>query len=353
MNRRNFLHPRRLAHAAGQAAGLLDELTPAEAAAPIRDAALVRYSRRAMATSFEVLLPFGMPAARAAAEAALDAIDTLEDQLTVYREQSEISRLNRRAYRETVAVEANLFELLTLAQRISAATDGAFDITAGALVKAWGFVRGPRRVPPEAVLAEVLQRIGMKYVALDGEQRAVRFLCSGLEINLGSIGKGYALDRAARLLQSQWKVSSALLHGGHSSVYAIGSQPGEARGWPVGISHPWRAASRLAIVWLRDRALGTSAASFQHLEWQGRKLGHILDPRTGWPAEGMASASALAPTAAEADALATAFFILGVEKARQYCEAHPGIGAILLPEGPDRQPVVCGIPPAEYSLEVI
>ena len=100
---------------------------------------------------------------------------------------------------------------------------------------------------------------------------------------------------------------------------------------------------------LRDQALGTSAATFRHLEYNGRKLGHILDPRTGWPAEGMATVSVVAPTAAEADALATAFYILGVDEARAYCDTHPGIGAVLLPEGA-RRPIVCGLTAPQVTL---
>src|SRR5262249_14969420 len=161
--------------------------------------------------------------------------------------------------------------------------------SAGALIKAWGFYRGPRRVPPEPERRSVLGRVGMRHVVLDPEQRTVRYLRNGLEINLGSIGKGYALDRAARLLREHWNVTAGLLHGGHSSVYAIGSEPGRADGWGVGLRHPWDPARRLAVVRLRDRALGTSAATFQYLEYNGRKLGHLLDPRSGWPAEGMAS----------------------------------------------------------------
>src|SRR5262249_42587733 len=163
------------------------------------------------------------------------------------------------------------------------------------------------------------QRVGMRHVVLDPEQRKVRFLKPGLEINLGSIGKGYALDRAAERLRRQGDLPSALLHGGQSSVYAIGTEPGEARGWAVGLQHPWSPGQQVAVVRLNDRALGTSAATFQHLEHNGRKLGHILAPRTGWPAVGLASASVVATTAAQADALATAFFILGVEQARAYC----------------------------------
>jgi thiamine biosynthesis lipoprotein len=182
----------------------------------------------------------------------------------------------------------------------------------------------------------------MGHVCLDAERRAVRYLRPGLEINLGSIGKGYALDRAAAVLREGWNLSAGLLHGGHSSVYAVGTEPGGDRGWLVGITHPWDTARRIAAVRLRDQALGTSAATFRHLEYNGRKLGHILDPRAGWPAEGMDLASVVAPTAAEADALATAFYILGVEKARAYCDTHPEVGAVLLPQGADA-PVFVGL----------
>jgi thiamine biosynthesis lipoprotein len=165
----------------------------------------------------------------------------------------------------------------------------------------------------------------------------------GLEINLGSIGKGYALDRAAALLRQRWGLSAVLLHGGRSSVHAVGTEPGDERGWAVALAHPWKTGQQLALLRLRDLALGTSAATFRHLEYQGRKLSHILDPRTGWPTEGLASASVVAPTAALADALSTAFFVMGIEKARDYCDAHPEIGAVLLPEGDAAKPVFLGL----------
>ncbi len=368
MHRREFLSARQVARFAGHALGAAQEVQSAIAESSSNEFALLRFARRAMATQFEVLLPFGADQALAKADEALNEIDRLEDQLSVYRADSELSRLNRRAAdavcrsaRGTyvgpasragpaVPVEAGLFDLLRLAARVSRETEGAFDITAGALIKTWGFYRGPRRVPTKDERFAALERVGMRHVVLDPAERTVRYLRSGLEINLGSIGKGYALDRAAELLRSRWNVQTALLHGGQSSFYAIGSEPGTARGWSVGIRHPWIEGSRLAIVHLQDRALGTSAATYQHLEWQGRKLGHILDPRTGWPAENLASATAIAPTAAEADALATAFYILGADKTRAYCASHPGIGAILLPPGESAKPVPFGLAPDEFSL---
>jgi thiamine biosynthesis lipoprotein len=303
-----------------------------------------------MATTFEVVMPCGTPFAAEAGEDALDEIDRLEAQLTVYRDDSEVSRLNRHAPLSWIPVEDGLFELLGQSARLSEQTAGAFDISVGALIKAWGFYRRRGRVPSEEERAEVLPRCGMQHVKLDAEGRAVHYDVAGLEINLGSIGKGYALDRAARLMRDRWAVRCGMLHGGHSSVLALGSEPGQRRGWAVGVRHPWERERRLAVVWLRDRALATSAATFQHLMYNGRKLGHILDPRTGWPAEGVASATVLAPTAAEADALATAFYILGVEGATAFCAAHPDVGALLLPAGEDARPVVLGLSPAEVDI---
>jgi len=314
-------------------------------APPAKEISLLRCARRAMATVFEVLLPYGPADAQAAAEDALDLIDRLEAQLTVYRSTSEVSRLNRLAELASVPVETGLFDLLAFAARLSEATGGAFDITAGPLIKAWGFYRRQGRVPGPDELAAALGRVGMSHVELNSERRTVRFRRRGTEVNLGSIGKGYALDRAAVQLWDGWGVRSALLHGGTSSVLAIGTPPGEARGWAVGIKQPWEPTRRLATVRLRGRALATSAATYQNFEYNGRTLGHLLDPRTGRPAEGVALATAFAPTAAEADALATAFYILGVEATRRYCEAHPDVSAVILPDGPDAELEVINLPP--------
>lgn len=306
-----------------------------------------------MATNFEIILPFGTPDSARMGEEAFDLLDRLEEQMTAYRDSSEISRLNRRAFAGAVRVERRLFGLLELAAQIHRETEGAFDITAGALIKAWGFFKGPRRVPSDEERETVRQRVGMDKVTLDAERHTVRFHQPGVEINLGSIGKGYALDRMARLLRgvSHSDKLPMLLQGGTSSVYARGCPADEENGWRVAILHPWDRSRRMARVWLRDRALGTSAATHQHLEYNGKKLGHVLDPRTGWPASGIASVSVLAPSAAEADALSTAFYVGGIELAQRYCAAHPGIAAILLPEGEESKPIVLGL--ASHEIEIL
>jgi thiamine biosynthesis lipoprotein len=339
MYRRDFLDS---ACSAGRLLGpWLDLPTPLAQSTP--QVSLLRFSRRAMATTFEILFSFDQRGATDLAEAAFELIDELEAQLTVYGDDSEVSRLNARAASEPIAVEARLFQLLVEADRLTRESGGAFDVTAGPLIKAWGFFRRQGRVPTPTERQATLDRVGMRHVELKPEAKTVHFRKPGMEINLGSIGKGYALDRCAELLRSHGLVN-ALLHAGGSSVLAIGSQPGTS-GWPVGIRHPWDESRRLGVVHLRDRAIGTSAATFQHFEYNKRKLGHLLDPRTGRPAEGIASASAVAGSAAEADALATAFFVLGLEKARLFCQTHSGVGAVLLPEGDGAIATAIGLTP--------
>ena len=323
MDRRRFL--------SRDSAGVL--LVPAEPEAPAGELTLVRVSRRAMATRFEVALPLGTPFAVEAAEDALDLIDDLEAQLTVYRDDSEVSRLNAAAADGPVAVEPRLFELLVRAAHIARETAGAFDAATGAIVKAWGFFKRDGRVPSPAERADALAKSGTRHVAFDPDARTVKFRRRGLEFNLGGIGKGYALDRAAELLREKWGVRSALLHGGGSSVYAIGTPPGDLRGWPVSLRHPWDDAATLGTVRLTDQGFGTSAATFQFFEYKGEKLGHLLDPRLGWPATGTASASAIAPTAADADAYSTAFFVLGQEASAAFCRSRPQLTALVLPDG--------------------
>jgi len=312
--------------------------------APPAGYALIRVSRRAMATTFEVALPYGTRDAIPAAEAALDLIDELEDQLTVYRDHSEVSRLNAPG---AGIVESQLFELLSRCAGWTRETDGAFDIATGTLIKAWGFYRREGRIPTAREQADAMSRTGMRHVVLSAESRAVKFRAAGLELNLGAVGKGYALDRAAELLRREWGVRSALLHGGGSSVLAIGTPPDDLRGWPVRLRHPTLDRS-LGTIYLNDRGLGTSAATFQFFEYNGRKYGHVLDPRTGRPAEGVATASATAPTAAEADAMSTAAFVAGPALADRLTRTRPSLGTIVLADDA-AAPQVFYLAPDEYA----
>jgi thiamine biosynthesis lipoprotein len=187
-------------------------------------------------------------------------------------------------------------------------------------------------LPEQREIDEALQCVGAQWLELDPVASTVRFRKHGVEIDLGGIGKGYALDRCAEHL-ARAGVCDYVIHGGHSSVLARGSRLGRAAddpGWTVAVRRPLRADQRLAEIRLRNRALGTSGSGNQFFYHQGRRYGHVLDPRTGWPAEGVLSCTVLAPTAAAADALSTAFFVMGVDAVREYCRGRDELAALMV-----------------------
>ena len=286
-------------------------------------------ARRAMNCDFSITFPDYVRGGADAGYAALDEVDRLEEKLSVYLEDSEVSRVNREAADAPVTVDAEVYSLLRAALRLSVATGGAFDAASGALVKAWGFYRGPKRVPTDDERHAALRMSGSKYVKLDDSRREVAFLRGGVEFNLGSIGKGYAIDRALALTRAR----SALMQGGQSSLRAVGTPAGQPRGWAVDIRHPLDSNRTVARVWLRNQALGTSAAANQFFLCDGKRYGHILDPRTGWPARSLLGASVIARTATDADALSTAFFVLGLEATRGFLRTRPEITAVLVVPG--------------------
>jgi thiamine biosynthesis lipoprotein len=173
----------------------------------------------------------------------------------------------------------------------------------------------------------------------------------GVELHLGAIGKGYAVDRIGQMLLERG-VENCLVHGGKSSVRAHGTHAGHD-GWPIGLMNPLLPDRPFLTLLLKDAALGTSGTAVQGFRHAGQRYGHILDPRTGWPAESLLSVSVVAPDAALADALSTAFFVLGVENALRCCDNFRQVGAILFPvpqDGRTLQPVVHNIPPERLFL---
>jgi FAD:protein FMN transferase len=296
----------------------------------------VRVHRQAMACRFEVTLAEEDAAHVAAARRALDEADRIEDALSVFRDSSEVMRVNREGADGPVAVGETLFSLLRRCQELHADVEGAFDPTSAPLSRSWGFLARAGRLPGAEDIAAALALVGLDKVELNPESRTVRFRLSGMALNFGGIGKGYALDRMAGLLRGQG-VPRALLSAGGSSVLALGGGPG----FRVDVRSP---TTNAVIVRLRiqEAALGTSGAGEQFFETGGRRYGHVLDPRSGWPVAGVLSASAAAPSAADADALSTAFLVGGPGLAERYCAAHPGTLALLMLEAEPARPLVFG-----------
>ncbi len=285
-----------------------------------------------MACQFEVLFNAGRPIhAGDAAMAALDRIESLEQMLSVYIPESEVSRLNAVADRSTQPISNDVFELLRIGVDVFHKTDGAFDITAASLSEVWGFARRQGGMPTTDQIEAALARVGTPYLAVDELAKTLSYSRPGLKMNSGGIGKGYALDRASQILREQG-VADFLVHGGKSSLIAAGDRHDLdlQSGWRIAITHPEQPRIRLGELTLHDVAAGTSGPANQFFYYNGVRYGHIIDPRTGWPASGMLSVTVLHPSAAYADALATVLYVLGIENAIRYCETNQDTGMIAI-----------------------
>ena len=296
-------------------------------------------NRPAMACRFEVTLPISDRTGTNVARNALAQADSHEQQLTIFRETSEASYINRTAASRPVPVEPSLFALLLLSQKLCIETEGAFDITSSPLSDCWGFLRRQGRVPEPAEIEEARALVGAGRLLLDPESRTIQFERPGVRINFGAIGKGCALDRIASTMEP--RIRTALLSAGSSSIRAIGSGDRGHAGWSVGVRHPRQKNRRLAVLRIRDCGMATSGGEEQFFEYGGKRYGHIIDPRSGQPAETVNSVTVVAQSAAVADGLATAFYVGGIELAERYCSTHPGVLSLILERGAER-PVVFG-----------
>ena len=305
------------------AAGLISR------AAPRRDATLFSESRQAMGTTFELhLYAADEVRAKELFEAAFDEIERVETALSNYRPSSELSRINSQAASAPVTTDPEVFGLLERAFWYSRRSDGAFDMTVGRLMKAWGFFRGSGRLPSDEELARVREQTGWRRVHLDPARRSVRFLAPGLELDPGGIGKGYALDRVATLLRENG-VRAALLTSGSSSIYALGAPPGKP-GWTVRVPDPLDRARTLSQVVLKDQSLSTSGNYEKFFRVGGRIYCHIMDPRTGRPVEGVLQTTVIAPEATDSDALSTTVFVLGPERGARVLAEVPGSAGLVV-----------------------
>jgi FAD:protein FMN transferase len=307
-------------------------LAPASATASGDAPRLYYEARPAMGTTFEIYLyADGDEEASEAFEIAFDEIDRVEAALSNYRSTSELSRINAAAAARPVVTDPEVFGLLALSLEYGRRSGGAFDVTVGRLMKAWGFFRGRGAFPSADELESARGETGWRKVALDPSTRSVRFL-GPVELDLGGIGKGYAIDRAAERLR-EGGVRSALVGSGTSSFYAIGAPPGRP-GWIVHVPDPSDRSRSLASVILRDRSISTSGSYEKFFHLDGRTYCHIMDPRSGRPVEGMAQTTVVAPAATDSDALSTALFVLGPEAGSRLLDEQSG--ALFVTDRPAR-----------------
>jgi thiamine biosynthesis lipoprotein len=278
------------------------------------------FSHNAMATVFEIIIVHGDDRyAQQAATAAFGELDKIEQQLSRFVENSDICRINNLPANLPLQLGLETFECLQLCICLSNQTGGAFDVTVGSLMECWLNEDKTLRLPCVEGLEQARQHTGMHLVKLDETKHTVELLTSPIRIDLGGIGKGYAVDRMAELLRD-WSIDTALINGGCSSVLALGS-PGNTKGWHLTLSNPANHKQILTNLYLKDRAVSGSGLL---------KGPHTINPITGQPVKGKTNAWACAPTAATADALSTAFMVMPADQIEQYCSSHPDIMAMVV-----------------------
>jgi FAD:protein FMN transferase len=291
-------------------------------------------SRPAMGTVFtiECYMP-DRDSAEEVMDAAFEEIARLEALLSNYQPSSELSRISREAGDGPVVTDPETFSFLTRSFDWSERSHGAFDITVGPLLRAWGFKARNGHVPTQAEQKLLRNQVGWDKVKLDPAAHTVRFTTrNSMELDPGSIGKGFAVDSVVALLRESG-VHAAFISAGGSTLYGIGAPPGKT-GWPVEVPDPRTPGSIATTFWLHDTSLSTGACTEKFFVQNGHRYCHIFDPRTLMPVEGVLQSTVIAPSATDSDALSTVVFVLPPEQSREVLRGLQGTEAILFLSAP-------------------
>jgi thiamine biosynthesis lipoprotein len=264
--------------------------------------------------------------ALAATSKAFSEIRRLDRMLSIYRPESDISRINRASGDYAPVVDPEVLKLLELAAELATVTGGAHDITIEPLMRLWGFRENPRLdIPTDGEIIRALERVGLKNLILDRNLSTAGLTKRGACLDLGGIAVGYAVDRAAEILKESGIQRGFINHSG--DAYALGAPP-ETDGWEVVIPHPMKPEEPIASMRLCDRAISTSGNYEKFVLLDGIRRGHILDPHTGSPGNGHLGMTVIAPRAITADALSTGFFCMSEKRLAHAIQKTPDIEAI-------------------------
>jgi FAD:protein FMN transferase len=275
---------------------------------------------QAMGTTFTIeMYGADRTAMDSATNDAFVEVHRLDHLLSNYIPDSELSLLNQRAAEVPVKVSGELFDLLKVCMEDSRQSQGTFDITVGPLMKVWGFYKDSGHLASPDKVRTAMQAVGWRNITLDPATSSVSFKKRGVNLDLGGVGKGYAVDRMVQILKRDG-TTSALVSAGGSSIYGIGAPPDGPRGWSIHIRDPKNEEDTAAQVTLKNASLSTSGGYEKFFWADGKLYSHIMDPRTGFPARGMLSVSIVAPKTLDSEIWAKPYYILG----RAWTQQHKG-----------------------------
>ena len=288
--------------------------------------------RYIMGTSIEVQAFGGTAETRAAAiEEAFGAFAEVDRLMSNYRDDSELALINRDAAKQPVRISDPMMSVLLAAQQVSAQSGGRFDVTVGPLVRLWGFHDKKPHEPTAEEFAAVRPLIDYRNLVLDAAQHTARFTRPGVEIDLGGIAKGFAVEVAANVLR-RYGLNGFIDAGGNQ--YLLGTPPGKAA-WTVGVKDPDRPARLLGVIETPETSVSTSADYATFVEINGRKYGHVLDPHTLQPSAAALSVTILSRDGTLADAMSKAAFILGPTAGVALIDSVPGMSGLIAYRKPD------------------
>ncbi len=300
-----------------------------------------RTGNRLMMGSFGSVIVYASDARKGddAIDQALTRMETVDKLMSHYKPDSEISQINRLAGYQALQVSVDTFRVIQAAINYSQQTDGAFDITIAPLVQSWGFFKHEQRIPSLEEIQRERSLVDFHRIQLHEADRSVFLKETGMQLDLGGIAKGYAVDLAAEALR-KGSIMDALVNLSDSTFFALGHPPGKAF-WQIAIQHPRKKDAILGTISLTNQALATSSDSEQFFIHEGVRYSHILDPRTGYPvSNGVVSTTVIAPTGIEADALSTAVFVLGAVEGMKLIQARDGVEGVIVRETPTGELII-------------
>jgi thiamine biosynthesis lipoprotein len=267
--------------------------------------------------------------------AAFDKLTAVDEMMSDYKPESELSKVNRDAFKNPVKISDELFEVIKTALEYSKKTEGAFDITIGPVVELWRRTEKEGKKPTEKELAWAKARTGYEKLILDEQNRTIRFAVDGMILDLGAIAKGYAIDLAVEAMKETGVAGGLIDVGG--DIRCFGVSPKFNNVWRIGMEDPTGTEDLLKIMNLTDTAIATSGDYRRFVMIDDKRFSHIINPQTTKSAAELTSVTVIATTAMQADALATSVSVMGQQEGLELIESLDGVEAILIPAGKELQ----------------
>lgn len=277
--------------------------------------------------------------AKGCIEAAFTEIENVDKLMSKYKNDSEISELNRDGFRRAVKVSKSTYEVLQRSIEFSKLSRGAFDVTVGPLVDLWHSAQDANSIPNDVELQQAHSKVGYDKLILDANEMSVRFTVEGMKVDLGGIAKGYALDKTAEAMQKSGALGGMVDIGGE--ILCFGLPPAGQNNWRIGLQDPKKAkdgfdaGASLLVLNLTNVAVATSGHYRRFVTIGGQRYSHIVNPESGHSSENLTSITIICPSATDADALSTAVAVMGKEKGLALIEQMPGVEAILITPAPE------------------